>query len=251
MVAAGGDGLASEVARGLLSAPAEGDRPAFGLLPLGTGNDLARALGIPTGDLPAAAAIVARGRARSLDAGRLEDGTLFLSAAVAGFGGRLRPGPRTRRRWGRLSYVREAARALPRLRPHRALLTLEGPGGVERLEERLYTLAVCNGPYAGGGLPLAPGARNDDGLLDVVGLRVAPVPALAVLIARVVAGRHLGTPGVLHRRVRGLRVRSVPTPWVNVDGEPRRARDLSVESVPAALRVLAPDPRPDGDGSPP
>lgn len=240
VVAAGGDGLAAEVAAGLLGAPS----PPMGLLPLGTGNDLARAIGLPL-DLEEAAAVVRRGHARAVDTGRLllprGVPAPFLSAVVAGFGGRLRPGRATRRTWGRLAYLREALSRVSSLRPHRLRLHLwREDGGEERLEIPAYLLALCNGSTVGGGLPLAPAALPDDGLLDLVAVRARSAPGLTVTAARLLAGGGRPGPGVLRRRVRALRVRATPSLWLNVDGEVRRSASFGATVAPSRLRVLAP-----------
>lgn len=240
VVAAGGDGTVHEVATGLLESGFSG---ALGILPIGTGNDLARSLGVPA-TLPAALDLLRTARAAPVDAialappGGSTDPAFAWNAVVGGFGGRIsdRMPPAMKRRWGRLAYLRAAAAELRGLRPHAVELDLDGV----RLGLDLLMLVVANGSFAGGRIPLAPRAEPDDGWLDVVAVRPVPGLRLPGLVSEVLRGRHLASPHVVHRRVRRVAVDAGPGFWINVDGETWRERSAVLEIRPAALRCLRP-----------
>lgn len=242
LVAAGGDGTLNDVLNGLAPDLA---RVELGLLPAGTGNDLARTLEIPT-DPEEAVEVLLAGATRSLDAARLEcaGGTRwFLNLSAGGFSGEVDPDLKAeiKEAWGPLSYVRTAFEALSELEAYRVRLVLE-PGTPEEERIRLAALnvAVANGRYVGGGLHVAPEAAPDDGLLDVVAIRAAPAGRLSLLAPRVVAGQHLDHELVLYRKVRALEVHSEPAMPFNADGEPVGETPVRYQVVPGAVRFVAP-----------
>ena len=205
LVVAGGDGTLAEVVTGLLGAGLGGDAQ-IGLLPLGTGGDFARTLGIPR-DLDRAIAALATGTPRVVDAGRVrfrgpsgrEDQSWFLNATSFGVSGLVvelvNRAPKAL--GGALLFLIGTLRALARYRCPNVALRLDG----ERVfEGPLVLAAAANGQYFGGGMRVAPGARLDDGLLDVV---VVPELGKARLLAKlptIYRGAHLNDPATqLHR----------------------------------------------------
>lgn len=239
IVAAGGDGTVSEVASAVLESGADVE---CGLLPSGTGNDLARSLGIPTSP-GVAAQLLQAGRAARIDtihAGADDTGpdVHVCNAIVGGFGGRIsdRLTPGIKRRWRSLAYLRAAVAELGELRPHRVLLEIDG-----RVSEGdLLMLVIANGRYAGGGIPFSPEGRLDDGWLDIVTIRAMPVLELAALVPRVLAGRHLTCAGVEHVRARSVRVEVDSGFGYNLDGESWRDGNASFEIRPLALPFVRP-----------
>jgi diacylglycerol kinase (ATP) len=253
IVAAGGDGTVSALASALLDSEADVE---CGLLPIGTGNDLARSLGVPTHP-GRAVAILYGGEATPIDAihasasgtsgpERPERGSQVSevrelhvwNAVVGGFGGRIsdRLNPGMRRRWRGLAYLRAAVAEFGEMRSHRVRLEIDG----RRTEQELLMLVIANGRYAGGGIPFAPGARVDDGWLDVVAIRAVPFARLAVLVPRVLAGRHLADPNVEHTRARTVSVEAEPGFWFNVDGETWFSGSATFELRPRALPFIRP-----------
>lgn len=247
LVVAGGDGLLSEVVNGLMSDPAAASRMRLGLLPLGTGNDAARGLGLP-GALRDALGVVRRGRWRWIDLGRItavggrRPGSppvrWFMNMALVGPVAGLRLEPAQKRMWGRFAYLRRALPELLRLRACPIGLTLEGG---ERLRTEGYVVALANGPYMGGGVPIAASARPDDGLLDVVLVPAVARRRLPGLVLRNLRGRTTPGRGIVRRRVRVVDVEVPPEVPFNVDGEVFRMAPARVEMWPAALRVIVPD----------
>jgi diacylglycerol kinase (ATP) len=246
LVAAGGDGTLNEVLNGI--AP-DFDRVELGLVPAGTGNDLARTLGIPS-DPEAAVEVLARGAVRSLDLARLQtegEDRWFLNVSAGGFGGEVDEDLRAEIKevWGPLSYIRTAFEALAELETYRVRLTFEpGSSEAESLEVAAVNVVVANGRYVAGGLHVAPTAAPDDGLLDVVVIRAAPIPRLSLLAPQVALGQHLDHELILHRRVRSLAVESEPAMQFNADGELAGATPVRYQVVPGAVRFVAPPAEP-------
>lgn len=237
VVIGGGDGTVHEVINGLSAA--SGGPFRLGLLPLGTGNDLCRSLGLSLDPHDAVAALRA-GVERSADLVAAEvAGTraLAVNFALGGLAGdiALHVTEERRRLWGRFVYLRSALDSLRSLRRYRTELVLDG----ERLAPLdLMAVVVANGGFLGGGIPAAPGARVDDGLLDVVAVRSCRPSRLPALLGRVLTGRHLGHPGVLWSRVRRVEIHPDPPMAFNLDGQPFGAGPASFEALPGALRVI-------------
>ncbi len=250
IVVAGGDGLFAEVVNGLAPDPG---RVRLALLPMGTGNDFARALGLSP-DPGAALEALLEGAVHVVDAARLDTrgggpgaesaSRWFANATVTGLAGRVarRAHRGRKRRWGSLAYRMAALPALAGARPVRTELVLEGPGGEECLELTAHAVAVTNGPYAGGGVRVAPGARIDDGLLDVVVVPDLGGRELFVAVLRLLVGLEDGGR-FLRRRARRVRLATAGRAWLNADGEDLAGSEAAIEVVPGALRVVtAPAP---------
>jgi diacylglycerol kinase (ATP) len=238
VVAAGGDGTLNEVVNGLSS---DFGRASLGLLPLGTGNDFARTIGVP-GDLAGALAVLREGRERTLDVARANIGGIdgqsryFLNMSAGGFSGEVseRAGD-AKDRWGPLAYMRAAIGALPELKGFLTRITLNG---AEELELETYNIVVSNGRYVASGIPVAPWAVLDDGLLDVIIAPATTIPQLAVLVPAVLLGRHGGSDLLLFRKATRVEIECDPPMAFNVDGELLGAGTARFEIVPRALRMI-------------
>lgn len=250
LVVAGGDGTVHQAVDGLVSVR-EGDEarggtgrpppPAVGILPLGTGNDLARSLGVPL-DLDAARSVVEAGATRTVDLGRVSSagGRHFVNSAVGGVGGLVERtlSPALKRWLGRLSYlvaVLVSLRHLPRYR-----VSVECAGREEPLRAEAYSVIVANGRMAGAGIPVAPEARLDDGLLDLVVLEGGSAARVPGLVWDVLRGSHLGRDDVRWLRAERVFVRSRPPMWFSLDGEVFGDEAVEVEVVPRSLDVIVP-----------
>ncbi len=244
IVVAGGDGTTSEVVSGVLEAGL-GDRVEIALLPLGTGGDLLRTLEVPR-ELERAIARVSEGVARTIDAGRVrfrdregrESTTFFANVASMGVSGLVTElvNEATKALGGRVSFLLGTLRGIARYQPQPVTLRLDG----ERIFEGPLVLATAaNGRYFGGGMAVAPEAKPDDGLLDVVVVPAFSKGRLLRELPRIYRGTHLAVPEVLHRRGRRLEADAEPgTLWIEVDGEPLGTLPAVIEVLPGALRVL-------------
>lgn len=238
VVAVGGDGTVHEVANGLLSG--SGGRPSAALaaLPAGTGNDYARGLGFLT-DPAGLARRLAAGTTRCVDVGYLEWSgghrwfVNILSFGVTGEAAR-RADSRFKR-WRRAGYALAAAEAILSHRDVDLQIELDEAPAVHR---RIGALVVANAPWFGSGMRVAPGARPDDGQLDLVSVEGAGRLRLLGLLAGVLGGWHLRGRAVTTRRIRRLRLVWEGSLAAEAEGEPVPVRSpLEVTIRPAALRV--------------
>lgn len=225
----GGDGSAGEVVDGLA-----GSDTALALLPTGTGNDLARSLGLPRGDLDAAIDRALHGTSREMDVGRERDrhfitvmGLVFPSL-VARMANELT--------WlrGSFAFFGAVYKALYRLRAVPLSIELDG-----RVTEReCVAVLVQNTPYTGGGLHMAPTAEIDDGELDVVIVDRIGRLELMVHFPRAYRGRHLDHPAFEVHRARRVVIRT-PEPLPKMfDGDLCGTTPVDATVLPRALNVI-------------
>lgn len=245
VVAAGGDGTLNEVVNGLMESH---PRPPLGLLPLGTANDFARSLSLssPPTELEAWTWRLRAPKLAPCDvvAFHDEDGVrYFINFSASGFSGQLNENlrPEIKEYWGPLAYLRAAAETLPELTPYDLTLTFDDD---ETVETRALNLAVANGRFVAGGIPVAPLAHHDDGLFDVIVVKECSLTALAPLAARMMVGSHLECECedecILFRRAQRLEVVSDPPMPINVDGELLGELEGRFEMHEGALQVLVP-----------
>ena len=238
LVIAGGDG-SLHLAVGRLRARGELATTRLGLVPLGTGNDLARALDIPL-DASDAARLVRDGRARPLDLLVDDDGGVVVNAVHVGVGadaaehaGRLKP------RLGPLAYPIGAVRAGLRSVGWRLRIELDGRVLADS-HRRSLMVGIGNGRGIGGGTPLLPRAVPDDGLLDVVVSHAVGPFARVRYGAALSSGQHLHDRDVRFAQGRTVTVSGEPF-GVNADGETGqdvRRRTWTVE--PGAWSLVRP-----------
>jgi YegS/Rv2252/BmrU family lipid kinase len=246
LVVAGGDGTLSEVATGLLAAGL-GGYATIGALPLGTGGDFLRTLGVPR-DLDAAIACLREGKPRPLDAGAATFTDAagrparahFVNVASLGVSGRVvefaNRAPRAL--GGRVAFLLGTLHAIARHRPEPVALRVDG----ERVHAGpLVLAAAANGRFFGGGMCIAPEARTDDGLFDVVAVRALGRAALLRRLPLIYRGAHLADPAVRMRRGRVVEAEPLggPVP-VELDGEPLGRLPARFEVLPGALSILGP-----------
>lgn len=235
VVAAGGDGTLNEVLNGL--AP-NFERVRVGLIPLGTGNDFAKMLNLPS-TIEECVAALARGETRAIDLVRARLGRerFFINVSAGGFSGTVneRLTPEIKQNWGPLAYLRSAAEALPALRAYATEIVLDD---ASTLTLELYNAVIANGRFVAGGTPIAPEAAVDDGLLDIVLVPKNDAGDLAVVAAQIAMGKHLTNERIVFRRAAKVSVTSEPGMWFNVDGELVGNEPAVFEILPRALQFL-------------
>jgi diacylglycerol kinase (ATP) len=205
-------------------------------LPLGTGNDMARSLGIDP-DPVAATRMIAAGQTRAVDLGEV-NGHLFGNVASIGLSVELAQGltAATKRRWGRLGYALAALRVLRRLRRFTAELAHNG----RTARVRTVQVAVGNGRHYGGGMTMAARAALDDGLLHGYSLEVRHGWQLLALVPALRRGCYDAWCVVRSFACRELQVRTRRPRPVNADGEIITATPAQFRVHPGAVRVYAP-----------
>ncbi|SKC54643.1 diacylglycerol/lipid kinase family protein [Plantibacter cousiniae (nom. nud.)] len=236
LVVVGGDGMVSLA----VEAVRDSGLP-FGVVPSGTGNDIARGLGIPLDDPAAAVTALLRaleGEPRVIDAGTVTDGertTWFVGAVSAGFDALVNErANRMRRPRGRSRYTIAILRELLALRARRYELTVDGsPETVDAV-----LLAVANNTSIGGGMLIAPQADLADGRFDL--FVVAPVSRFRFLrlFPKVFSGAHTDLDIVRLSRVRSVSI-AADGITAYADGERIGPLPVTIDVVPGALRVLA------------
>jgi diacylglycerol kinase family enzyme len=237
IVAAGGDGTVGTVAE-LLA----GSDTTFGILPLGTNNNVARSLGIPA-RVEDAARLLTHGSTVAVDLGRfIPDAGAprsFLHAAGLGIQAdfaRLAADTTLRRRLGRYTYLVATALALRRRRPVRCDLILNG----RRQSRWLLYLMVFNVPLFAGPLQLHLAGGIADRRFDVLAIDVLSLPRFLLALAPMLRGRRPRGPGVHVERVSRLRIDSPRPLAVSLDGEVAGHIPGTFVIMPAALQVIAP-----------
>jgi diacylglycerol kinase (ATP) len=228
LVVCGGDGMVNLAAQVLA-----GSGTPLGIIPTGTGNDTARALGLAIKDPLAAADVVVVGRTRVIDLAR-SGGRYFLTVMATGFDAAVNE-KANRMSWpkGQLKYTVAIVAVLKEFRPIHYTLDLDG----ETRQVDGMLVAIGNGDSMGGGLRVTHGAELDDGLLDVVLFTSVPRRELIRVYPKLFSGGHTTHPAYERHRVKRVTV-AAPGVVAYADGERFGDLPLTVEVVPAALTVF-------------
>jgi diacylglycerol kinase (ATP) len=254
LIVAGGDGTINDAVNGLGKAGFP-QGVTLGILPAGTGNDLAATLCIPD-DPDEAEDVIRQGRVRTLDVARVRSEGIgerfFINVATGGLGAEISDANEgeLKRRWGKLSYLRASLEVAKDFDVRELDLYLDG----ELHRTRAVNVVVGNCRYAGGGWLAAPRANPEDGLLDVVIIeKLGLADLLQLAPASMARADYLGKEGVFSARAKEIRVETQP-PGLDftVDGEVVGDEPARFSVVPGALKVIVgPDyvPEPDGVGS--
>ena len=237
LIVAGGDGSIHEAVNGIMEA---GGNAALGAVPVGTGNDFAKAAGIPL-DWEAATTLLARRIAdaappRSIDLGRMND-RYFANGAGIGLDARVTKIARSYRwRIGDLVYLAAIFHAMaegiatPEIIVESDELGWNGP----------LTLAnISNGPWIGGMFHIAPMAQNDDGKLEL--LVAAPVTRgrILQLLPKLMRGTHMAESEIVHTTAQRVKVSALAAVPSHLDGEVQPMQsEFEIEVLPGALRLL-------------
>lgn len=236
VVAAGGDGTLSEVVNGIF-----GTEACLGVLPLGTGNDFARCIGVGT-DLVVAVDAILGDQKRQIDVLRWTIGDrtgLGVNVAGAGFDAMVatRINAGFRRLTGTTAYVAAVLDTLMKYRPVSIRVTVDGV----TTETTAMLCSVANCQTYGGGMRIAPDASLDDGLLDVVIVEGVGKLEFLKTFPKVFAGKHIEHPKVKVLRGREIRIESEhPIPVLN-DGEIAGTTPIDFEVLPRSLWVKQSD----------
>jgi diacylglycerol kinase (ATP) len=231
IVSAGGDGTHHYVINGLF-----GSEVPLGLLPLGTGNDLAKGVGMPM-DVQAAAATLLKGQVREIDVARA--GTMICGCiAGVGFDSTVTRYANEHARWlsGPLAYTWSLLRCMREYQPKPLEIMTDG----ECFSGDVVFAVVGNNVSYGGGIRLAPRAKLDDGLLDICVIPYMSRLELLRWVPRAYRGEHLRHPRIKYFQARNITLRSDSRMELFGDGEFLQVLPATIEVVPRALRLIAP-----------
>ena len=225
----GGDGTINEAASALV-----GRQVPLAIVPAGSGNGLASDLNVPF-EPRQALQVAARGRTMTIDAGQVGDGYFFniagigIDAVIAA-----RFADRGLRKRGPIGYLKLTSAELMRFRAKRYDIIMDGVAG----SHDAMLVAIANGRQYGNRALIAPGARLDDGLLEVVIVEPLSMWGIASRLPSLFRGTLQAGPGITMKAARTLTIRTAGDIPYHLDGEPRVARDeLVIETRPAALHV--------------
>lgn len=235
LVAGGGDGTVNELVDAVLRL-GENERPEIAVLPLGTANDFATGCEIPADPLPALQ-LAQSGQAWSVDAAKAND-FFFVNVASGGFGAQVTATtPVALKNFlGGGAYTLAGMLQAVNFKSYHGEFRVPG----ESIQDQVIVGAVCNGRQAGGGQQLAPQAKIDDGLLDIVGLKYFPAKDLPQVL------EELSQPDIS-----GIYVKRYRVPWaewesepeipINLDGEPIRVKKVRFEVLAGAIKLVLPE----------
>jgi len=244
VLVAGGDGTLNEVASGLLAAGL-GGYAQIGALPLGTGGDFARSAGVPSG-IDQAIAALKQAKPRAIDAGRIryrnfalnETTGYFVNVASFGISGLIDRfvNQASKRLGGRASFLVGTLKGIARYRAAPVVVRVDG----ELVHDGpLMIVAAANGRWFGGGMHIAPEARLDDGLLDIVLVPEHPKSTLISKLPMLYSGRHLDDPICSFLRGREIEAEAEPgTVLLDIDGESLGSLPVRIEILPQALWLI-------------
>ncbi len=236
IVAAGGDGTLGQVADGLV-----GTGCMLGYLPIGTGNDFARALQYPSSiQVEEIIRRIVESNGRRLDLGKISlpnsDRCFHFVNSVgcgldAGVAHRVNRGYRHIK--GKWAYIAALVEVLLHFSPVPMRLAVDDTV----IEERLMLACISNGTSYGGGMLIAPHARWDDGLLEVILVRACGKFELLRALPSVFRGKHLSHPKVISLQVRRIRIESEDPAPLMVDGETDYITPAEIEVCPGIIQI--------------
>ena len=242
VIALGGDGVIHEVAEGLMAIHPEA-RPRLGIIPMGTGNDYARTLGMARNDPEEALRQLVGGREKNVEVGRV-NGRYFVETLSFGLDAAIALDTTNKRanetsQEGTELFVRSAIRILSRA--GKGFPCTVSFDGADPIESRSIIFAFQVGPTYGAGFKVCPDADPADGLLDVCRNTVTPpLPVVMGLLGAAHFGRHTRSRIIEMRRVRHAVLDFESEPPCQVDGEGITGTHFEVDVIPKALRVIVP-----------
>ena len=235
VIVAGGDGTLNSAVDGLIET-----RLPVGVLPLGTANDFARTLDLPT-DLAEACRVIAEGHTRQIDVGQV-NGKHFLNVASIGWSVEItqRLTKEVKRVWGVFAYLIAAIQALF----HSRLFPAEIRTETETFRVRTLQIAIGNGRHYGGGLTVAENAEIDDRRLDLYSLELTHLWQIFTILWRLKTGSLETSKYARTLRGKSFQIITRRPYRINTDGELTTRTPASFKIVPAALTVFVPAPAP-------
>ncbi len=236
IIAGGGDGTINAVANALIDDGSTKPPAELGIFPLGTANDFARGLGLPTGDLNECLRIACTRDSRPVDVGRMNK-RFFINVASAGFGAEITATTPTqfKKALGGVAYTLMGLIKALDMTPYTGRLLIPGK---EPISGSILFLAVGNNRFAGGGFDVAPKAKLDDGLLDVVKIGLEPGEPLVNLRQELNDPMNPDNKHVQYLQLSEFTIESDRKMHCNLDGEPVLRKKYRFSVLPQHLRVV-------------
>lgn len=231
VIVGGGDGTLNAAVDGIVDTQLP-----LGVLPLGTANDLARTLSIPT-SIPEACEVIASGQSRRIDLGWV-NGKYFFNVASLGLSVQItqKLTKEAKRRWGVLAYAATAIQVVWQSRPFRAEICLNG----ESIQVKTVQIAVGNGRYYGGGMAVTHDATIDDQTLDLYSLELRHWWQMLMLLPTMRQGTHTELSSVRCLHGQEFEVSTRKHLPINTDGEITTYTPARFRVIPSAIAVLVP-----------
>ncbi|MCB2222101.1 MAG: diacylglycerol kinase family lipid kinase [Bacteroidetes bacterium] len=230
VVAVGGDGTVNEVAKGLI-----GSSTALAIVPAGSGNGLAHHLGIPLARKKAIE-LVQNGAIKLIDTATLND-QLFVSIAGIGFDGLVARRFSKEGFRGFVAYLKVVTELYPKYRPKKYTLFLDG----KEIRTKALFIAFANSDQFGFQTAIAPDARIDDGLLDVIIMQKPPLIEIPFLAGLLYWRKIDKSKYIQLYRTQEVMVKTKRNRWVNLDGEPiKPGKKIRIKVNPSSLKVIIP-----------
>ncbi|MEK4508877.1 diacylglycerol kinase [Paenibacillus sp. FSL K6-2524] len=233
VIAAGGDGTLNEVVNGMAG---KSNLPPLGVFPLGTTNDFARAMGIPK-RWEDYCDLVIENKTRPIDIGKAND-RYFINIAGGGSLTELtyEVPSRLKTLIGQLAYYMKGIEKMASLSPTKLIINADG---YEVLEGEFMLFLIANSNSVGGFEKLAPEARIDDGLLDVIAVKKCNLAEFIRLVSMALRGDHFNDPHVIYLKTKRMEVTSPGHVLLNLDGELGGELPGVFEILPQHLRIFA------------
>jgi diacylglycerol kinase (ATP) len=236
VIASGGDGTLFEVLNGVMKNPLV-DKPPIGLIPNGTGNAFMKELGLKRGDWRKAIDIIRRDHVKRLDIGRLScsgESHYFINIVGIGFVSTVAQAAIPLKWMGNIAYTAATLQKLIGLKSQKITLELDG----QRIEREGIFVEVANSRFTGTKFLMAPNAKMDDGLLDVVLLNKISRLKLLRLFTSIYDGSHIDYPEIEYFQAKSVKViEQTPTKLIP-DGEVIGPTPADFECIPSAIRFL-------------
>lgn len=231
VIAIGGDGTMNEVLNGIMGTPAS-----MGFVPLGTGNDLARSLGIPL-DMKEAVTILAQGRTTAMDIGKDRDGYFGIILGL-GFPSDVMHHVNTTKNIfrGSLAITASIIQVVNKLQPYPVHIELDDG----KLDTTVMGIFILNTRFTGGGLQIAPDAKYDDGILDVVIMHQMSKLDFLSTLPKAYQGKHLSNPRCELFQTKTIKVTTAEPMRKLFDGNVFGSSPVDAQVMPEALKIWVP-----------
>ena len=233
IVAVGGDGTVNEVARGIV----EKKRGILGVIPAGTGNDLARSLDLPM-DPETVLDLIIKGNHKKIDIGIIGDKS-FINVAGIGFDTEVLNSARSIKKYlrGKFAYTFGVVKTLFTYKSKAVKITLDD----KEIDREILLVAIGNGKYYGGGMKICPNASIEDGYFDICIVKKLPKLMLLFIFPSVFLGKHIKIKKYVDMyRAKNVNITTQDKIYLNIDGEIKDVRkEISFELNEKSISVIS------------